>query len=789
MAEVGGTASGSPDTPGVDVRRSSGTHGVELPPATIAAGPPMREYLLGLRRRAWLIVLLGTAGAGVGALVMPDEGPQYRALTVLHLTDTRQTLAGTLEREIVQPGGEMPSQIELIRSRGIAEEAVKATGYRLRVASGGIRRQLIEDVEIAPEEISDTIHLVFGGAEYTARLGNESATAAYGDSVAFEAVRFSVASKPDVERGSLVVIPLEAAILEVRRSVYPAPRGQTQIIDVLYTADDPWMALRCADAVAEAFQAWGTRLAQTQSRDRRVFVQEQLRHTDSLMLEAQLALGKFRQRQQAYNAGERFAAQEGILLDLDIRREEMITDHRAIDSLLTTLRRSPDPAGQELQVLIGWPTLSANPLLTQLFGRLTEFEAERDKAVTGGRATTNPDVQRLDSLIANTRRNLVTALESHLTALAARIDVLSALKQRTSEKLSDLPFAEAEQVRLEQRMETMREMGILLRQELHRASIAEAVQAPHAEIVDRATIVDIVEGSSPRTILIGLLAGLFLGGFGSFLLEALDTSIRRREEIEPILHVPGLAVVPRLPSGERPRIAGIPYTRVRNGARAGLREHEPGTGGYGSPGVEAFRILRTNLMLSPSTDMPRMVAVTSIAEAEGKTTTSAHLGAAFAEHGLKVLLVDLDLRRPQLHDFFRVARSPGLKELLEGSCSPAQAIRATSTECLWVLSAGEPAANTTSVLLQPRMKTALESLLTLYDLIIIDTPPVLVAADATIIGTLAEAVLLVVRAGDTDRGAAVQAMERLGHVGAQVIGVVLNDPDGRVPKYGKYAYY
>jgi capsular exopolysaccharide synthesis family protein len=216
--------------------------------------------------------------------------------------------------------------------------------------------------------------------------------------------------------------------------------------------------------------------------------------------------------------------------------------------------------------------------------------------------------------------------------------------------------------------------------------------------------------------------------------------------------------------------------------------------------AEAFRLLRISLAFSWG-DRPCTLVVTSAAPREGKTLVATNLAATFARGGANVLLVDCDIHRPRLHRVFRTSKAPGLMDLLRMSRSPRHlngsaahviegsgAIRATSIEHLSLLPCGADPQNNPELLEPGTLRALLSDLRRDFQVIILDTPPVLVSADAATLAGSADGVILVVRAGQTDRGAAELARQRVSSAGGKVVGAVLNDPDGVLSRFGESQY-
>lgn len=193
-----------------------------------------------------------------------------------------------------------------------------------------------------------------------------------------------------------------------------------------------------------------------------------------------------------------------------------------------------------------------------------------------------------------------------------------------------------------------------------------------------------------------------------------------------------------------------------------------------SAAAEAYRTLRTNLRFSSLDRDVRSVLVTSAGPGEGKTTVAANLGVALAESGKRVLLVDCDLRKPGLHALFGLPLAPGLSNALADDL-PDPPLRATSQPGLSVLTAGDPPPNPAEFIASARLAHLLNRLRSTVDLLVLDSPPVSVVADAAVLAPAVDGVILVVSAGRTKRELAQRAKQQLETVGARLLGAVLNN--------------
>ena len=809
-----------------DLLPSGTPHGSALTPGPAASTPSTRpaddveggaesidikESVATLRRHLWLIIAVTAAATAFAAYRISKQALEYQATAVIRLVDERRELAGNLDDNAGQgmTGGywtdPITSQLQVLRSRAVAAAVVDSQALGLRVQSRGFPASVLRNVSLASETSGDTVRLEFMPNGVNVVSGPTTTLVPYDSTVRAGGIAFSVHARPtNSQKGALYTISRTAAIDMVLAGLSAHQRDRTDVVDVSYTAQDPYVAQQIVNTAVDVFQVQNAANAQQQSRRRRIFVEAQLHQTDSLLQIAQDHLSAYRTTKQVYGSSDAVvSAEQTGLLNLDVQRAQLVADRRTYQSLLNELAKDDSgPSRQRaLSALVASPGIAGNPVVQAIYTQLVGYQAALDSTSVGkwGSAQTNPDVQRLHALVASAQGQLGDAVGSQITSIDARVAALDELRQRSTDALKTLPATQAGEARLVGQVESARNMADELRDEYQKARIAEAVEAGEVEIVDLATSPYAPIGTSRRTkLLTGIIVGLLLGTGAAFLVERLNTAIRRREEIESMLQIPGLAIIPQIvsPNSVRRLKMGSMSLRLPT-PRAGWRVGNGTQNGeslvtvsdFRSSTAEAFRTLRTNLIFSQAVQSLRTIVITSPSPQDGKTTTAANLAVTFAQQGMRVLIVDCDLRRARLHKVFHAAREPGLTQLMLGQASLEQVVQHTMVDNLSLLPAGALPPNPSELLGGPQMRAALERLGREYDTVILDTPPVHAAADALILGSLADGVILVLRAGHTDRQVAQDAVQRMSSLGVRVVGAVLNDPDHKVPQYGGYYYY
>lgn len=278
---------------------------------------------------------------------------------------------------------------------------------------------------------------------------------------------------------------------------------------------------------------------------------------------------------------------------------------------------------------------------------------------------------------------------------------------------------------------------------------------------------------SPKTrqnVMLAVVVGLMVAGGVALVVEFLDDSIKSVDEIQTRLGLTALGAILRLPGASYPEQ---------------LITHDPSPRGA----AEAYRMLQSNIEFVGREQQPRTILVTSAGPVEGKSVTAANLAVVTAQSGRRVILVDADMRRPVQHHIFDLNNEKGLSTALKSmSVDPLSLVMDPGIDNLWVLPSGPVPGSAANLVSSPRMPAILDALLSQADVVILDSPPVLSVADASLLANRLDATLLVTDAGHTSIQAATRAVEQLRQAGANMLGGVLNRID-RGSGYGYYYYY
>lgn len=409
-------------------------------------------------------------------------------------------------------------------------------------------------------------------------------------------------------------------------------------------------------------------------------------------------------------------------------------------------------------------------------------------------AQLNNQLKEVDSEIQAELKKVAGKIHGRYLTALQRESMLHDALEKQKQEANKLNESAIEYSLLKRDVDTNRQLYEGLLEKLKEAGVSAGLRSNNFSIVDVARApTSPVEPNIPRNLAFAFMLGLTSGVGLAFLLEGLDNTVRTTEQAQMISGLPPLGMIPM---GSRTTREGANTKRLviatSKEAVELITQVRPQ-----SQMAESYRALRTSLLLSNLGAPPKVIMVTSALPQEGKTTTSINCAVVLAQKGVRVLLIDADLRRPSIHKTLGLGPRSGLSNVLTGSATLEQAItRAPILPNLSVLPAGTPPPNPAELLASPNMRDVLVELREQYDHIVIDTPPTLSVTDAVVLSPRADAIVLVIRSGQTTKQALRRSRDVLMQVNAKVSGVLLNAVDLSSPDYyyyyeyqGKYARY
>ena len=406
----------------------------------------------------------------------------------------------------------------------------------------------------------------------------------------------------------------------------------------------------------------------------------------------------------------------------------------------------------------------------------------------------NSQLKEIDAQLQAEMRKVAAKVKGQYSAALQRENMLHEALERQKQEANKLNESAIEYTLLKRDVDTNRQLYEGLLQKLKEAGVSAGLKSNNFQIIDSARPPTYpIEPNIPRNLLFAVVLGLASGVGLAFLIEGLDNTVRTTEQAQLISGVPSLGMIPlgskSAREGPNPKRLVIAASKEAVELVTQVRPQ--------SQMAESYRALRTSLLLSHLGAPPKVIMVTSALPQEGKTTTSINTAVVLAQKGVRVLLIDADLRRPSIHKTLGMGPHSGLSNVLTGSRTLEDAItRTTILPNLFVLPAGTPPPNPAELLASANMRDVLNQLREQYDHIVIDTPPSLSVTDAVVLSPRADAVVLVIRSGQTTKQALRRSRDTLMQVNAKVVGVLLNAVDLTSPDYyyyyeyrGKYASY
>jgi len=705
------------------------------PDSVIDSGPEgaegysyIRAYWLILLKRRWTVLTVMVALTTVVAIVSFKTQPTYQATARVEVEPDTPEIMTLQDIYRGEPGYSdetfLQTQVNVLKSENLAWRTVQQLG-------------LAEKAEFAEP---------IGGAH-------------------------APAVSPSAEQNGL--------IQAFRGHLRVALMRDSRMVEVTFESTDPQLAARAANALVNNYTEYNFHQKYDATRAASGLMEQQLDELKAKVEKSQQAMLDYERKNLIVDIGDKQSVVDQRLSGLSNDLTAAQADRMQKQSLYELVSSNNSEAA----------LIAQDGLLQSLDEKYASLREEYVDGV-GQYGPNFPKVKRIQdqmdevqSLMERERKRLVTRVHEDFLAAQGRERLLAAAVAQEKEEVGKLNQLSIEHNLLKHEFETNQQLYSGLLQHLKDATVAAGLRATNIHMVDSALVP--TAPVAPRVtynIAVSILAGLVLGITLAFLAESMDTSIKSAEDLERIIGVPALAVVPLARSSWLTR-GKDKALREQSSVESIVLKHPT------SSLAESYHILRTAILLSTAPRPPQAMLVTSTQPGEGKTCTALNLAMGLAQRGVPVVLVDADMRRPGIARALSISTNgAGLSTILSGAHTLDESLRQFEpVPNLWVLGAGPEAPNPADLLSSPSMQKILQELRGRFTHVVLDSAPLLLVTDATILSGMVDGVILVVESGVMARRGLVRAHKILESAGGRVLGGVLNKWDARSEGY--YAYY
>ncbi|OFZ86876.1 MAG: hypothetical protein A2V78_13735 [Betaproteobacteria bacterium RBG_16_64_18] len=704
------------------------------------------EYWRTVSKRKWSILGLALAITVLSALVVSAVRPSYRS-TVTILIEAKMNKVVGIEEVYAgaSPNREyFQTQVEILKSRELAARVAQ----KLKLA----------------------VH-----PEFDPRQAEPAFWIRWSEAVGIDPADFgmSAAKKLDIDEEAIA----KSVTGQVQGRLTVEPVRSSQLVRISYDAYDPQIAATIANSVAETFIESDLEARYQMTQKASNWLSERLGGLRQKVEASERALQQYREKERIVDV--KGVAQSGASRQLEQLTTALVdARNRRIEAenRYNQIRGIQGGASAYESV----PAVMNNSMVSSMRG--SELEAEKRLSELSKRyGREHPRMVQAEAELRGARENTRRTIDTVVASITRDYDVARANEAsierslgKSKGEIQEINRKEFQLGVLEREVAANKQLFEMFLGRYKETSVAGELQSTIARVVDTA-----IPSASPhkpnkrRVELIALVVGLFIGVMLALLLERLDSTVKTSHDVESKLGLPVLA--------------SLPIVRDKRGVKIERIFAENPQAIFS----EGIRTARTGIQLS-SIDVPHhAIVVTSSVPGEGKTTFSVNLALAFAQTR-KVVLVDADLRRPSIYSLFeKELNSPGLSSLVAGSTPPADCIFKVEGTELYVVPSGPVPPNPLELLLSKRFEETLHKLHEMFEMVIIDSPPVQLVSDAMVIARNCTGMVYVVKADDTPYQVARNGVKRLKLANANVIGVVLNQMDfERADKYyGEYTGY
>ncbi|WP_297800696.1 polysaccharide biosynthesis tyrosine autokinase [Arenimonas sp. GDDSR-1] len=544
------------------------------------------------------------------------------------------------------------------------------------------------------------------------------------------------------------------------------PVRNTRLVKIHYNSTDPGFAILSANSLAEAFQSRNLETRFETSSYAKSYLEDQLKQLKIKLEDSEAQLVRFAAKEQIVSSGDEA---DGTLPEQNLG---------ALNAALAKAKEERIRAQSQwsqAQSSVGMVTFGAtggNSIVRSLMESRSKLMADYQNKLSQFKPG-YPAMLQLKAQIDETDKQIAAEIAAIKSAIRAEYE---AAQQNENMIVAQIGSLKGEALDLKSRsiqynifkreVDTNRQLYEATLQRYKEIGVAAGVGLNNILIVDKAVSANKYRPNIPLNLAVALLLGLVLGLLLVLLLEYMDDTLKNSEDVEKRLSLAVLGVIPKLKAGQ-----------TLEAVTADVR----------SAFAEAYRSVRTALQFATATGVPRSLLITSASPSEGKTTAAVTIARNFSQIGKRVLLIDSDMRKPSMHKKMGIDNEIGLSNYLAGAATLETIIRETDYPGLRVVTTGPLPPNPAELLHDDNMRRLLAHGLQHFDQIIIDGPPVMGLADAPILSSGVEGVLLVIEAGVTRKVIAANAVKRLLSARARLVGVLINKFEAKHAAYG-YGY-
>ena len=618
--------------------------------------------------------------------------------------------------------------------------------------------------------------------------------------------------------GTLTEEIIQSLTGAIRKSAEVSNRQKTNVLDISMVSASPEEAKLLTNTFVHAYQKSDRELSSTEIKGLKQFLIEQLDKKEKELAHAEEAVKKYQEEElvfgldaqaslilgMASNAETQFYSTQAEInitrhnkeyIESQLSEEEKTLAEKLANSINTRLAAFQNEIGQKEAELIRSSSMygldhdAVKQLQRDIKGLKQKLSDETERLIVQGISIANP-LEYSQELIQK-----VLTIEAELAGLNSKSAEYKKLVNMYNSQLEALPEKQLNYARLERDRTVLNETYRFMRQKLEETNISEASEAGKVRIIDYASPGEKISPKVKQELLIGLILGLGIGIAFVLFKDYLNNTLKSVEEIERT-GLTILGVIPLVPEMKSIKykngiVNSISKNFNMNSSKKTIADdchlithYDPK-----SPISEAFRTIRTNVMFSSADKEIKSIVISSPGPGEGKTTIVCNLAITFANLGKRTLLIDTDLRRSTIHKIFEIPKEPGIIQYLAGSEKDFESlIRTTPVENLYIVTSGGTPPNPSELLGSNRMAELIARLETEWDMVLLDSPPIVAVTDATMISKEIDQIILMAMSGKTDKNTFIRSVNLLRQIDAPLGGAILNGIS-KATSYDSYYYY